>query len=153
MKMAKKWTALLFAAVFLALGTATPALALDLTQEPNINDYFDATLVPDVYDETINVAVGGSIQAAIDQAVTNREQGKSTKILLADGIYRETVNLNDNTHNAADSQPFITVEAAPNATPVISGALPVTGWVKAGDGTYTASLTDEMINLLTDNGA
>jgi hypothetical protein len=143
-------TALLFAGVF-GLSAAAEGEAF---AEPALENFFDGTNIPEIYDRTINVAPGESLQAALDQAKANRAVGRqSTKILLADGVYRESVSLNDGTSDSAGAVPFIAVEAAAGANPVISGALPVTSWTKNSDGTYTALMTDEMINLLTNNGA
>ncbi|MDR1734664.1 MAG: right-handed parallel beta-helix repeat-containing protein [Oscillospiraceae bacterium] len=103
---------------------------------------------------TLEVAPFGTeyttLQAALDQAGQNRKNGIATKILVAPGIYRESVVFDGSLYDFAEDLPPITIEG-PDTEAYVSGALPVYGWEKTG-AEYTAPLTDEMIHFLTHAG-
>ncbi|MEI6232802.1 MAG: right-handed parallel beta-helix repeat-containing protein [Planctomycetota bacterium] len=85
----------------------------------------------------IQLAPGGPIstpQAARDAA---RAAAKPARIIVGDGIYVLTEAI---TLSAEDSQ--VSWEAAPNAKPVFSGGLVVSGWKQIDGGIWSASLPD-----------
>ncbi|MCP5558401.1 MAG: right-handed parallel beta-helix repeat-containing protein [Verrucomicrobiaceae bacterium] len=74
-------------------------------------------------------------QAARDAA---RAAPKPVRIIVSDGVYTLTESV---TLKAEDSQ--VTWEAAPGATPIFSGGRPITGWTKAENGLWKATLPDK----------
>jgi parallel beta-helix repeat protein len=121
--------------------------------DPDPASFFDESRIPAAYDETIALAPGQSIQAALARAGQNRLADKSTKIVLSGGVYRESVNFDGGACGGIDlTAPFIALEAAPGADVAVTGAVPVPaeGWVlNFAETQWSAPLTDEMATVLS----
>ncbi len=74
-----------------------------------------------------------TLQAAIDQADSENQQGVGVKIIVNPGVYRETVNIGSYGSTGAP----LTVEAATPGTAILAGSDVFTGWNARGDGVYT----------------
>ena len=68
-----------------------------------------------------------SIQAAADRALENRRLGRSTRVVVHAGEYREAIELNDASADAG--APLITIEGSGSGEVIISGADLWTGWL------------------------
>jgi len=101
-----------------------------------------ATIARPAYCADIKLDPAGPIstpQAARDAA---REAAKPARIIVSDGVYAiaDAIAL-----TAEDSQ--VTWQAAPGSRPVFSGGKPISGWQKAGDKLWKASLADKEWNF------
>jgi hypothetical protein len=150
--------ALLLAAL-LSAGILPSAYAADTAvPEPDINTFVNTKKIPTKWDTTIHVNPNGkgdftNINRALQQAGKNRSAGKSTRIVVADGIYREVVRYDGSAFREKGNVPFIALEAATGAKPIITGALPLAGWVyNKVTKLWTAPLTDEMVAALMRSG-
>lgn len=81
-----------------------------------------------------------TIQAAVNQANSNNRKGVGTKIIVNPGVYRETVNIDDQGSTGAT----LTVEAAKPGTAIISGSDVLTGWNADGNGIYSHTWTADL---------
>jgi hypothetical protein len=153
MKNLNKHVALVLAALML-FGTAVPAFA-EAAPEPDINSFMDTTKIPEIWDVTLNVNPDGtgdfaSINSALQEAGNNRAASQSTKIILSDGVYREALQYNGTAFGESGEVPFIAIEAAAGAKPVITGAFPLTDWTYSKESErWTADLSGEIITALT----
>lgn len=69
-----------------------------------------------------------SIRAALEVAFANRSQGNGTRIILADGTYREMID----GYGAPDGEAPIVIEAATQHGAIITGSDVWTGWQCSG---------------------
>ena len=86
-----------------------------------------------------------TLQSAGDKALQNALQGKSTRIKVASGIYRERLTLN-NTHPERPTAPIL-IEGIKNHT-ILSGVSPKKGWKLHRDNYFqlhTPNTTPRMI--------
>src|SRR5579859_229763 len=74
-----------------------------------------------------------TLQAAIDQADSENQQGIGVKVIVKPGVYRESVNIG----NYRSTGAALTVEASTQGAAIIAGSDVLTGWNARGDGVYT----------------
>jgi parallel beta-helix repeat protein len=77
---------------------------------------------------------GGKRFASIEQAIAKLQPGDT--LLLADGIYRESIDLRQKQLSTGAKSPT-RIEAAPNAHPIIKGSDVVDGWQRLTGDVYT----------------
>lgn len=78
-----------------------------------------------------------SLQAAIDQANSENQQGVGVKVIVKPGVYREAVTIGSYRSTGA----ALTVEAAVAGAAIVAGSDVLTGWNARGDGVYTHAWT------------
>ena len=81
-----------------------------------------------------------TIQAAVNKADTNNENGIGTKIIVNAGVYREAVNIG--AYNSTGAT--VTIQAAVTGTAVIAGSNVLSGWSAQSSGIYTHTWTPNL---------
>ena len=97
---------------------------------------------------TISAPIG-SIQSAVNMANANALRGIGTKIVIAPGVYRETVTI-----NGVSSGAPLTIESSATGAAVIAGSDVLTGWseVSGHPNTYYHSWTYNFGNCPVPTG-
>ena len=121
----------LFPAVLCVFGTRTSAQA-NISENESSYIYVDAN-----YGSDGNSGAAGSpfrtIQAAVNQANSENQQGIGVKVIVKPGVYRESVTIG----NYRSTGAALTIEAPSPGTAVIAGSDVLTGWNAGGNGIYT----------------
>lgn len=82
-----------------------------------------------------------TIQAAMNQAQENKNAGRSTRVVIAPGVYRESVEFAYSNYNGGGTNATVVVEGAGPEKTVIKGSEVFTGWKSEGNGVFSHEWT------------
>lgn len=82
-----------------------------------------------------------TIQAAMDRAQENKDAGHSTRVVIAEGVYRESVEFAYTNYNGGGTNAAVVVEGAGPEKTVIKGSDVFKAWESEGSGVFSHEWT------------
>ena len=82
-----------------------------------------------------------TIQEAMDRAQDNKNAGRSTRVVIAPGVYREAVEFAYSNYNGGGTSAAVVVEGAGPGETIIKGSEVFEGWQSEGGGVFSHTWT------------